>query len=787
MRMIESRVEQLFQLFNEARQRCEHVSVETLCQDCPELADELQRRIKAAKITDRLSNTSTLHEIRQEFTLAPATQRLSDELQPGAEPVPGYRLVARLGSGSYGEVWKALAPGEFAVALKFVSLSTDASSTELRGLEIIKTLRHPNLLSLVGSWQTSRHLVIAMELADRTLWDRFQEAAAQGHSCIPRNELWEYLYEAAKGIDFLNEPRQQIDGQSRRGVQHRDIKPQNILLVGNGVKVGDFGLVQLLEDTAGDHSGGLTPRYAAPEFFEGHTFPQSDQYSLAVTYCHLRGGRLPFDGSNLSEFMYAHLNNPPDLSMLPHEEHSIVARALAKNPAKRWPNCLAFAVALKATGMKRDPSPWTLQRVVAVAVLSFAVLSSWFWVFRHHSESSQNSEFTTPSPPMTNKAPPVDTDSKVNPDTNSEPAIVPAKGTAEQPVGSQDSPRQTAISTAVFVSSGDNPNRAIAVKPASQKPPAVDPPSRPTRGFPKVLPKVNPKPLNLREYSSPSTGMKLTEIPAGEFIMGSPTEEEEYNEEQGPQHIVGISRPFYLGVYEVTQAEYFKVMETNPSWFSNGGIGSGRSKVGRQDTNLFPVEMVSWYDAIEFCNKLSLMDNLTPYYTLGDSQRETGSIKSAIVSVTEGNGYRLPTEAQWEYACRAGTTTPFHFGSTLNGDNANVNGNSPYGTITNGTYLERTTTVDDSRYLKNDFGLAQMHGNVCEWCFDAYLESAYRDRNEVTADPVIMTGSKTRVVRGGSWGSHSKMSRAAHRFGVSPGSRVEDFGFRIVCVDVKTQ
>ena len=210
-----------------------------------------------------------------------------------------------------------------------------------------------------------------------------------------------------------------------------------------------------------------------------------------------------------------------------------------------------------------------------------------------------------------------------------------------------------------------------------------------------------------------------------------------------------ISQPFYMGVYEVTQGEYESVMGTNPSWFSKTGFGS--STVNGMNTSKFPVERVSWDDAAEFCQKLSAKDGVT---------------------------YRLPTEAEWEYAARAGTTTPFHFGSTLNGDKANVNGNYPYGTTTKGAYLKRTTTVGS--YPKNAFGLFDMHGNVWEWCEDVYDESLYGKRSGTTTDPKVTSGSEYRVLRGGSWYFNSWNSRSAVRFGFTPDDRVDDFGFRVV-------
>ena len=272
----------------------------------------------------------------------------SISLTAGAEPAAGYRLLKRLGGGGFGEVWEAEGPGGFHVALKFVPLGERAGAVELRSLEILKGIHHPNLLVTFGAWQSKGYLVIAMELADRTLWDRFQEAVGQGLPGIPREELHEYILEAAKGIDHLNAQKHVFEGESGIGVQHRDIKPQNILLVGGGVKVADFGLARFLKHAVTQHTGCLTPAYAAPEFFRGQTSNHSDQYSLAATYCHLRGGNPPHHGT-ASEVMFGHLNGIPDLTALPEEERSSVARALAKEPAQRWPSCRAFAEALRGS------------------------------------------------------------------------------------------------------------------------------------------------------------------------------------------------------------------------------------------------------------------------------------------------------------------------------------------------------------------------------------------------------------------------------------------------------
>ena len=330
-------------------------------------------------------------------------------LAPGVSPVSGYTLLSRLGGGGFGEVWKAVGPGDFLVALKFVPTDNKAGRIESRSLDVIRDIRHANLLSYVGSWTVGKLLIIATELADKTLLDRLHEEQAAGHRGIGTNELLDYMSEAAKGIDFLNEPK--IVGRLR--IQHRDIKPQNLLLSGGSVKVGDFGLARAFQFDATGHTGSMTLAYAAPECFDGTTSYRSDQYSLAITYCYLRSGRLPFNGTQF-EIIEGHRSKLPDLSMLSECERSSVARALEKAPSDRWPSSSEFVSALRldvengnlpkatarpALGPKvRRRVFWTASCLAFAGFLCFfPTLASFFGSTNNNSKLDTNTETAIPA------------------------------------------------------------------------------------------------------------------------------------------------------------------------------------------------------------------------------------------------------------------------------------------------------------------------------------------------------------------------------------------------------
>jgi formylglycine-generating enzyme required for sulfatase activity len=235
---------------------------------------------------------------------------------------------------------------------------------------------------------------------------------------------------------------------------------------------------------------------------------------------------------------------------------------------------------------------------------------------------------------------------------------------------------------------------------------------------------------------------RLVWIPPGTFTMGSPAAEADRWQDEGPQTVVTLTRGFWMSKYETTQAEYQAVMKNNPSYFA--------------DDPQRPVEQVSWYDAITYCGKLTTQE------------RAAGRLPA-------GYAYRLPTEAEWEYACRAGTTNATAFGNSLSSAQANFDGNGPYNGAAQGPYIGKTTTVGS--YAPNAWGLYDMQGNVWEWCRDWY---AYSLPGGSVVDPRGASTGSSLVDRGGSWNNDGRQCRSANRDFNSPDSRFSTLGFRPV-------
>jgi formylglycine-generating enzyme required for sulfatase activity len=279
-------------------------------------------------------------------------------------------------------------------------------------------------------------------------------------------------------------------------------------------------------------------------------------------------------------------------------------------------------------------------------------------------------------------------------------------------------------------------------------------------------------------------------IPSGTFTMGSPAGESGRSSNETP-HQVTITKSFYMSKYPVTQGLYQAVLDYNHSYFTHA---KGRA-AGQDDTKL-PVENVCWYEAIVFCNVLSMMEGLAPVYSINGSTNPTNwsellgvssiqelftweeeekwatpavlsaAAKADAALMVEGaNGYRLPTEAEWEYACRAGTATAFNWGTdTAGADKANYDASN----------LEKTTEA--GKYAPNAWGLYDMHGNVAELCWDWYGSLT----DTAATDPAGPASGTRRVYRGGSYSFDSSGIRSGWRSSIEPGNRYINLGFRVV-------
>jgi serine/threonine protein kinase len=319
----------------------------------------------------------------------------------GDEPIGGYHLTDHLGAGGFGEVWKANAPGGTEVALKIIDLTGQQGLQEFTSLRVVKKVRHPNLISLQAFWMKDEEgkivdeagesakaavsvtamnpdpkrqtqavgiavtanftrpveLIIAMQLGSMSLHKRLEDCREQGQPGVPVAELLEYLEQAARGIDFLNKPIHDL-GKGPVPIVHGDIKPHNILVIGDAAVVCDFGLARAVETLRKTSMAPVTVAYAAPESFKGKVTPTSDQYSLAITYAELRTGRLPFDETMTPyQVMEAHVTRNLDFTRLPEPERLVVERATESNPEDRWPSSRDMVLALRHAAAKTGELP----------------------------------------------------------------------------------------------------------------------------------------------------------------------------------------------------------------------------------------------------------------------------------------------------------------------------------------------------------------------------------------------------------------------------------------------
>jgi len=734
---------------------------------------------------------------------------------------PDYEILGELGRGGMGVVY--LAQNKLMdrkEVLKVVSRELmDRRGVLERFLREIRSaaqLHHPNIVSAHSAFWAGESIVFAMEYVEGQ--DLAGYVKMQGP--LPVAHAAYFIAQAALGLQYAHE----------KGLVHRDIKPSNLILAEQErravVKVLDFGLAKATSEGPVEkgltHEGQMlgTPDFIAPEQSLDATKAdiRADIYSLGCTLHYLLAGSPPFQGTSLYEVLQAHhsIEAKPLNLVRPHvpwELAAVVAKMMAKDPARRYQTPGEVAQALKpfykpggselAAGnaeLSQAGQPPPVERVartVPGAAAKVAPLlppppvkqvkparpdSIWQSLVGFDRPRRKWARAAGAAPLRVWPPAPwiwpvvagallirlliVWAPGVLKPRTTTGAIVVEKLLANATTLEELASPQPPAAPPAGVPSPIAGPERVTQVPdlraPAAPPAGARSPTPIPERGTEALVLKVPvaalPRQQPPAEFTSPSTGITLVRIQGGEFMMGSPDDDKEARDDEKPRHIVRIS-PFYLGVTEVTQEQYENVTGKNPSRDSSTRVFRRQHFALRLNSQL-PVEEVSWFDAIGYCNALSDKDGLSAYY----------EIAGADIRVPDpnGSGYRLPTEAEWEYACRAETTTRYSFGDDPSklADFAWYRGNS--GPMRHPVEAKRC----------NAFGLYDMHGNVEEWCWDRYDAAFYKRSPQV--DPQVSSGARYRVIRGGSWYREPGDCRSAHRSRDAPDNRSNShLGFRV--------
>ena len=589
-----------------------------------------------------------------------------------------YYLKEFLGAGGFGAVYLADEVVKDRVIRQLaVKLILDNDNTsQLNELIAATTFDHPHVLRCFASGAcellNAKLLYLLMELAQTSLETRLKSDK------LSESEVKQLISEVASALVYLHEQK----------ITHRDLKPGNILRVGAKWKLSDFGIVRKIQQGSVTSTKDVigTVGYAPPEAFDNQISTFWDIWSLGVIIVEALTGELPFKADTPLKLIKQVTDGKPDLSKVTPAFKELVEACLQKDRKNRptaqqvldW-----FSPTLQTSSSSAGVSSPPLNKggLGGVQPVSQQVLD---WVSPTlQTSSSQLKTQTPPSQPKTQ--------------------------TPSHPKGGLG---------------GDKP----ALKTFSFEIVTVD-----------KYGKINNRRPGKAEYFTlnlpKGVTMDLVSIPGGKFLMGAPASEEESEDSERPQHWVTVP-PFFLGKYQVTQAQWEAVMGNNPSRFE----GPNR-----------PVEGVYWNDCVKFCKELS--------------------------QLTQKN-VRLPSEAEWEYACRAETTTPFYFGETITPDLANYNGNKPYGFGPKGKYREETTDVGS--FPPNAFGLYDMHGNVWERCQDIWHDNYNNAPENGSAWSAWSDGFDRfhSIFRGGSCSKLNYKCRSSYR-SKDAGPGLNYFGFRI--------
>ena len=648
-----------------------------------------------------------------------------------------YTLIRKLGRGGFGEVWLAERRTKFVTTKVAVKLPLDEQIDH----ETIKqeaTLweqasGHPNILPIIDADEYDGQVVIVSEFAPDGSLDEWLKT----HGKMPVERAIETTIKILDGLEFLHS----------RNIIHRDLKPANILLQGNTPRLADFGISRALRVTASSQSSNVsgTFAYMSPEGFDGKRSVQTDVWSVGVNLYQFLTGELPFPQKEPSNLLAAiimrEFESLPD--NIPLNLKDVVANALAKLPENRYISAVEMREDLRKV-LVNISFPQSTEALQLPIVLEHIATAETIKDKTATSEADQETsadEKPTDQPTVQlpiqahhssvthvkEKESVVTRLATIKADTITQ--ILPGKFQIHEPVGKKNNKLLFVILgglvfvvfVLIIIKTDNSSNFSGATANINTNKTLAANTNSPTdfSTMTDNTSSITPNPTVTKgEVRKNLIGMEFVKIPSGSFMMGS----EHGRADVKPAHRITISKGFWIGKYEVTQGQWESVMENDPSSFKNCGKDC-------------PVENVSWDDAEKFVAQLNANN--------------------------DGFEYRLPTEAEWEYAARAGTTGDY--AGKLD-DMAWYSKNSD------------STTHPVGQRQPNGFGLYDMHGNVSEWCEDWY--GSYESGSQ--ADPKGASSGKNRVIRGGAWNSDAKDAFSYERYGPYPAFRNSNLGFRVV-------
>ena len=675
-----------------------------------------------------------------------------------------YTLIRKVGRGGFGEVWLAekktrLSTTEFALKLA-IEENPDIDAIQQEAELWKQASGHPNVLPIIEADIYDEYIVIVSEFArggSLEDWLKTHQGAAPSIDAAI-----EMISGILSGLEHLHGLH----------IIHRDLKPANILLQGNRPRLADFGLARVLKSSIFSQTVAGTPEYMAPEAFLNVRSEQADLWAVGVMLYQLLIGRLPFPfDERMTPWQkmaaITTYNIIPAPLSVPQPLREVIIHSLQKKPEQRYKSGgeMQAAIIEAIESLKFKAKEHTILYPVRPNLLQEGSNANGFDTSLLPPTEPLAQAPAPDSPPIPRPVPteptrPSHSDLKpvqIGPSlpVRTEPEVLDA---AEAFKPKRDAKaRWVSIVSVIVLGIGLVIGIWILIPKPPVSPQAISGPGTsplPLRGFEfdTVMVDSGGTVTNRRNgqaqyYTDDINGVSLemVQIPGGTFLMGSADNEPGRTENEGPQHEVSVPT-FYMSKYEVTQAQWRTVarlpnvkrgMNPDPSHFKGKDL---------------PVDLVSWEDAVEFCERLS---------------------------AATGRQYRLPTEAEWEYACRAGTTTPFAFGATITPELVNYTGRFADTSASIGVYRERTTPVG-SMGVANAFGLYDMHGNVWEWCLDVWHDN-YNNAPTNGSEWERADNPGRQVLRGGSWFYHGKFSRAAFRSYNAPDVvGYHDYGFRVV-------